>query len=456
MANKEESLVEVRGAIESFQTEIMDFEKETFPNCRIKYAVKPKQPLWDKANTQAIKTVSKDVSIPGFRKGKAPANMILQKHRVQIEKQMENELANICFEECQKVAKTPILHNHNNVSFHVEGKETKEPTFIFSFETEPAIPKIDLTQFHLKAVDSPLVDEKKLEEEIDHVRGFYANWEQIEDRPVELHDFVTLDIDDMDQTPPVQVFNGARFEVTEEKMISWMRDLIVGKNKGEESTGISKPDALASEEDQKNFKEKNVRITIISIEKSTLPAVDDALAKRLGAKDLDDMKAKLKSLIASKAERTRMHELRLDIEQQMIDKILFEIPGTLLEKEANHRMYQLFNNADFKKKWENELTDEQKEEKKKEITEKSIQAIRLFYLSRDIVNKNRLSVGDSDMEGSFDSILEMMYGDQNKMHYKSMSEEEKQMALTQVMMHKAQDHIIHEIEFQKKSNKSLD
>ena len=443
---KEELPVEIKGAIETFSTLDMDFEKELFPNCRVKYTVKPKQTLWDKANKQAIKTISKEVSIPGFRKGKAPANIILQKHRVQIEKQTETELANVCFGECQKIAKTPILHNHNNISFHIEGKESNDPTYVFNFESEPAIPKIQHELFKLKTIDTPAVDEKKVQEEIDHVRGFYANWEQIEDRAVELGDFITLDIDDMDTDTPTQVFNGARFEVTEEKMAPWMRDLVIGKNKGEESIGVSKPDATATEEDQKNFKEKKVRITIISIEKSNLPAIDEDLAKKVGAKSLDDMKAKLKFLIESKEQRARMNELRLDIEQQMIHQIIFEIPGTLLEKEANHRMTQLFNNANFKKKWENELTDEQKEEKKNEVKEKSTQALRLFYLSRDIVNTNKISVGESDMAESFDSILDMIYGDQNKLQYKSMPEEEKQMALTQVMMHKAQDHVIHEIE----------
>ena len=437
---------EIRGAVTTFQTELVDFEKETFPHCKIKYLAKPKQPLWEKARKQALKKISKDISIPGFRKGKAPLNIILQKYGTQIEKQTENEVADICFEECQKVGKTPILHNHNNVSFHIDGKESTDPTFVFSFDAEPALPKLDYSKFQLKAIPAVVVDEKQIAEELDQIRGFYATWEQIHDRAVEMGDFVVLNIDDMDQEHPSQVFNEARFEVTEEKMAVWMRDLVVGKNIGETVLGVSKPDLSASEEDKNTFKEKKVRITIVSIEKSTLPEIDDTLAMKLGAKDLVALKTTLQHLVESKALRASMEELRHDIEQQMIDKIIFDVPAILLEQEANHRMSQLFNNANFKKKWSEELTDEEKEKKKAEIKEKSTQAIRLFYLCREIVNSNRISVGPSDMDSSFDSLLEMMYGDQTKLQYKSMTEDQKQMALTTVMMHKAQDHIIHQLQ----------
>ena len=34
---------EIRGAVEKFQTEFVDFEKETFAHCKIKYLAKPKK-----------------------------------------------------------------------------------------------------------------------------------------------------------------------------------------------------------------------------------------------------------------------------------------------------------------------------------------------------------------------------------------------------------------------------
>ncbi|MCH9621334.1 MAG: Trigger factor [Chlamydiia bacterium] len=430
---------------ESFKNDNISFDMEVEANCKVKYIASPSKLLWEKARKQAIKKIAKGVSIPGFRKGKAPESIILKKHSAQVKQETDQAVADLSFTECQKEAKTPILHGHGNITFNVEG-EGEDKKLIFSFESEPIIPELDMSVFDIKTTKENKVDEKRVNEEIDNVRSFYADWEQIEDRGVEEGDFVLLDIDDLDQDPPAQVFNGARFEVKSGKMVKWMQDLVMGLKKGESVEGISKPDEKASEEDKKNFKEKKVKITIASIEKSTLPAIDDDLAKKVGVSDVAEMKEKLTNLVIKKDERVQRETDREEIEKQLIEKVLFDIPATLLEKEANHRMSQLFNNPEFKKDWEENLSEEEKDAKKEEIKEKSVQAIRLFYLCRNIVQENKISIGDDDLKPDYSSILEMMYADQKKLQYQSMSDEQKQMALTQVMMHKAEDYILDQLE----------
>ena len=199
----------------------------------------------------------------------------------------------------------------------------------------------------------------------------------------------------------------------------------MGLKKGESVEGISKPDESASEQDKADFKEKKVKITVASIEKSTLPEIDDDLAKKVGVSDVAEMKAKLKNLVVMKEERTNREAMREAIEKQMIEKVLFDVPASLLEKEANHRISQLFNNEAFKKEWEGSMSEEEKDVKKEEIKTKSIQAIRLFYLCRNIVHDNKISIGEDDLKPDYSSILEMMYADQKKLQYQSMSEEQK-------------------------------
>ena len=185
---------------ETFSNDNISFEKETEANCKVKYIAQPAKPLWDKARKQAVKKVAKDVSIPGFRKGKAPESIITKKYSTQVEQAAEQGLADLAFTECQKEARTPILHGNGNVSFHLDG-EGDDKKMVFTFESEPLVPAVDLSVFDLKNLKVEEVDEKRLGEEIDNVRSFYANWDQIEDRGVEEDDFVLLDIDDMDQDP---------------------------------------------------------------------------------------------------------------------------------------------------------------------------------------------------------------------------------------------------------------
>ena len=59
-----------------FSTEELTVNVEHLPHCEIKFSVHTQPALIAQAKEKAKKQVSKEVSIPGFRKGKAPLDMI--------------------------------------------------------------------------------------------------------------------------------------------------------------------------------------------------------------------------------------------------------------------------------------------------------------------------------------------------------------------------------------------
>ena len=425
------------------QSELVEVEVKTEPRCRVTLTVKAKQPLVQEAKREAVKQVAKEVSIPGFRKGKAPLSILESKYPGTVAKAWDQTFIDAAFKEAQRQMHIPVLNN--KISYQVTSLTDDQGEASYQFEREPEIPSIDPSQFTLKEGHPKEVTEEQVQSTLQSIQYFYARWQQVTDRPVRDGDFVILDIDDIDQDPPVQAFSNSRFEVKEKRMADWMRVAVLGKHKDEKVEAVSEADATETEENRQAFQQKRVRIHIKGIEEAILPPVDAELAKKLGVPNVDALYVQLRNLLEKQAETLWRQEQRDAISDQMIKTIPFEIPASMLEREANFRMTQLFKNADFAKKWQESMSEEEKEAKKREITSHAEHAIRLYYLCRAIIQDNHLHVSEEDLMQNYDTILELMFADPNRVNYRNHSDEQKAIEYSKYMMSKAQDFIVDKI-----------
>ena len=431
--------------IHNFYSDKVDLEVKTAPKCRVTLTIKAKKAVMDDAKKDAIKQVSKEVSIPGFRKGKAPASLIETKYPGAITKAWDGSFADFAFKEGQNLARIPVLNGSSKINYQVTSLKENEGEVSFQFEREPEVPAIDYSAITLKDTAPVIITDENVDNTIRSIQMFYAKWNQVTERAVQEGDFVVLDIDDLDGEAPVPAFSGSRFEVAKGKMADWMREAVLGKNLNEAIECVSQPDEKESEEVKKEFKHKKVKITIKGVEEAILPPFDDEFAKRIGASTVDELKSKLKKLLKDQEEFRMQSGLREEITDEILLKVNFEVPGSMLEQEANYRMSQLFKQPDFLKKWKSEMSEEEKEAKKAEIIKHAEDAIKLFYLSRKILAENNLGVTESDLNPNYESLLDMMFADQSLMNYKNQSEEHKAITLSKHMMAKAQDFIIAKI-----------
>ena len=121
--------------------------------CRIELRIKAFPPLIEDAKKEAVKSISKEVTLPGFRKGKAPEALIQKKFAQDIAKELHSKLANLAFSEAQKELKAPLLNGNSKVTFDLKHLSDADAELLFSFETEPKVPKVDATSFQRSEVE---------------------------------------------------------------------------------------------------------------------------------------------------------------------------------------------------------------------------------------------------------------------------------------------------------------
>lgn len=406
--------------------------------CKVELEVTASPQLVVKARRLGIKAVNKEATFPGFRKGKAPEELVLKKYAGQVAKETHKQLADLAYVEAQKLARVPLLNNNAQISFDLK-KEGEEGTVLtFTFETEPEIPLIDVAGFVKQAVERPEVGEKQINEAIRQMAFFYANWKSVEDRAVQVGDYVQIDLDTVDGEKTERVFNSVRFEVNPERMAQWMQKLIVGAKKGETIEGISEPDTDATESEKNEFKPKKVRIKILVVEEASLPEMDDEFAKKVGAQDVAAMRKSITDLLTAQADEKVLDEVRDQINDFLIKNHSFELPSSLIETEKRYRLNQIQQNPKSRSDWSKKSPAERKAAEE-EIHQEAEQAVKLFYIARKIVQDEKIPVTHKEVQEEAVQVLRS-FGVRDM---EKIPKEIYALALSKVILAKAQNLILH-------------
>ncbi len=407
------------------------------PGCRIQMDVRANGQMLKEARKNAIKLVNKEVSLPGFRKGKAPDEMVLKKFPNDVERHLHKAVADLAFVAAQKVAQVPVLNNNSPISFDLKKKSEEGADMIFSFETEPKVPEVDVASFSEKPIKRAEVAEKQIEEAIRQMRFFYAHWTPVQDRPIQDGDYIMIDLDTVDGDVVQNVFHHIRFEVSKERMANWMKNLVKGAKAGDVLNGLSEPDDSASEEEKKEFKPKQVRLTILKVEEAVLPEIDDELAKKVGAADVAHMRQSITDLLNKQADDKVQNDLREQVNDYLVANYNFDLPQSLIEAEKKHRLSQLIRDPKMKAEWQKKSQEERKDVEDR-FAEEASQAVRIFYLSRQIVQSQKIPVSHQEVINEAVSL----YQSHGAPETDQMPKEIYALALSKVILAKAQDFII--------------
>lgn len=430
--------------LHTISTDQIEAEIEKLPNCVVEFRVKVKAPLIASAEKEAAKQIAKQASIPGFRKGKAPLAIIKTKFPEALKEEIQKVVADEAFKACQKEVRIPLLNQNTKVTYHAKEFSETGAEMSFKFETEPVVPSFPVESLSFTPAPKQTVTDSDVEETVKRIQLFYATWDNIQDRPVEMGDYVVIDIEDLDTDPPSKPFNNSRFEVSEKSMAEWMREMILGLSVGESKEGKSHPDQNESEEVKKEFTEKKVRITVNKIEKPTLPPVDDELAKKVGVATKEDMYRRLKELMEAQVSERVQNENRDLLANALLEAVQFDIPSSILDKEMRYRMNQRFQDPVFHNRWK-VMSKEDQDAKQEEFKKEADKAIRMFYICRKIVQENKLSISREDLYPKIETTLDAMFADPAALTPHQQSKEQEALMYSRHMLSKAQDFLIDKI-----------
>lgn len=437
MTSKAEEKAEKKEEFKNDQVEMTVHRK---PNCVVEYAVHALRPICVEAHKQAAKSVGKEVMIPGFRKGKAPPELVAKRYPHDLDKRWQEGIANLSFQQCAQLANIPMISQDAQITFKMEKHAREGAKLVLSFETIPNIPAVDPAKCILTEVKGPEVNKEKIEETIRQTQMFFAKWEKIEGRPVKEGDYLILDIDVMEEDPPQTLFSNTRFEVADKSMSQWMKKLLIGKKVGDVLDAVSEPDPDLSEEEKAEFPPKKVRVTIKSMEETKLPELTDEFAKQVGAESVDQLRTRVEELLNKK----RVEAIREEQREQVTTFLLsnyFEIPTSIIEKETQFRLQQMIKDPQFKTKWDKSNNTE-KQGLFDNVKTQAEKAVRIFYLCRKIAADQNIQVEPSDLSQEPGDMVEALLFPKGQQHDPRQPDVKQAEAYSRTLLEKTEDWVI--------------
>jgi len=347
---------------------------------------------------QALKAVNKGISLPGFRKGKAPDNVIATQYPGQVKQEWRDFLVRTATAEAIGLLNLNPLRN-SDIRMISASELSKEKGLQFSveFEIPPVVPKPVLEHCVLKEVSAPPITEEDVNGVINNVRYYFAKWEDVHDRPVQEGDFVDLDIIKLDE-PQETICEDARFLVQEGQIANWMRDLIVGLNVKESVEGTSEQETLVDPSaDSPAFIPTRCRITVKAIRTANLPELTDEFANKVGAPSMAQLRERVISDLRTRSMQEMREELRLQVNEWLLKNYPFDVPESMVINEAVGRL----NNAAAKLQQQNVGEKEIKEELealKPKIKQQAEDSCRLHFLLMEFAKQHNVQVTQQEFK----------------------------------------------------------
>lgn len=367
---------------------------EFLPGCIVRAEINTTPAAAKAAHTKAVKTISKEISIPGFRKGKAPEKVIEQQFGKHISKEWHDVLLNTSFSE--------LVNTLRLFPFGKEGRGVKKAeiksaslekgaTIVIEYESYPKIPEVDGSTITLRQTPLRTVTEADVDNAIHQLQLRFAEWTDVTDRPLKDGDFADLHIVDADN-PANVISDKLRFEVAEGKMGNWMRKLVIGHNVGDVVEGVSEQEENLKEE----FRPTRCKITINSIKEAKLPAIDEELVKKVGISSLEEFRPKVRKSLEIRATNDQKDEQRAQVENFIISNYLFDIPQSLLNEEKKQHLERRVHELS-----KNETPVENMVEQVKKLEESIEQELqksyRLYFITQNLADKFKIQVADNEI-----------------------------------------------------------
>ncbi len=333
---------------------------------------------FEEAMKKVYAKTAKYFNIPGFRKGKAPMQLVERQYGSAIfYEDAFNELVPDIYDEAIKENKIEAV-SRPNIDI-VQMEKGKELIFTATVETKPEVELGKYKGIEIKKIEYNTTD-KDIEHELGHMAERNSRLVSIEDRPVEKGDITTIDF--VGSIDGVE-FEGGKaenheLEIGSNTFIPGFEDQIIGMKIDEEKDiKVKFPEDYFSKD--LAGKDAVFKVTLHEIKKKELPKIDDEFAKDVSEFDtLEELKNSIKEKLDTENTEKAKYETEEEAIKVVCDNTKLDIPNGMIELEIDNMVKDMENRLSYQGlnlnqylqimgKTEKEIRDSYKEQAERNI-----------------------------------------------------------------------------------------
>lgn len=319
----------------------MSYTVENLEKSMAKITITVDADAFEEAMVKSYNKNKKNISIQGFRKGKAPRKMVEKLYGPEV---FYEDAANFAipdaYEEAAKESGLEIVSRPEiDVVEIVKGKD-----FVFT-ATVAVKPEVTLGDYKGIEVEKKTVKvmAADVNAEIDKVREQNSRMITVENRGIKKDDTAVIDFEGFVDGEPFQGGKGEDYSLVigSHSFIDTFEDQLVGKKAGEEvDVNVTFPEEY--HEASLKGKPALFKVTVKEIKKKELPKLDDEFASEVSEfETLKEYKASVKKNLTERRKEEAKREKENEVVEKVVENITVELPEPMID-EQTQQMIQEF------------------------------------------------------------------------------------------------------------------
>lgn len=387
------------------------------------------------------------ISLPGFRKGKVPRQMIEKMYGVGIF--FEDAANELISQEYPKAVEESGLDIVSRPTVDVEQIEKGKP---FIFTAEVAVkPEVTLGKYmgvQVTKIDTS-VTEEEIDEEINKERENNARTITVEDRPVADGDTAVIDFEGFVEDKPFEGGKGENHSLVigSHSFIDTFEEQLIGKNTGDElEVKVTFPEEYHAEE--LAGKPAVFKVKINEIKAKELPELDDDFAQDVSEFDtLTEYRESVKTKLTEGKEAAAKRDKEEEALGKIIDKSKMEIPEAMIETQVGSMVNEFANRMaqqGLSMEQYMQFTGMTPEKMQEQMKPEALKRIKTSLVLEQIAKEENIEVTDEEVEAEVARMAEM-YGMEADKLKEYMGDAEKDSMKKDLAVQKAVDLIMENI-----------
>jgi trigger factor len=342
-----------------------------------------------------LKNYQKNSKIPGFRPGKAPLNIVRQRHQQMIQQDLiEETLRQFYMKALQETDIKPVAEG-KITDLKLEDL-TQGIQFVIEIEVEP---EIVLQKYKGLKVEKDIVEvtDKMIDDVVKGLQEQYATVKEVDE--AKTGHFLHFDAQELDKgdVPVIgKKYENLQLELGAGKFDPEIENQLEGVKKRERRI-VRKQVVDPSQPNNQETKTSSLEIHVKKIEEKNFPELNDDFVKNLDDNKIENMD-QLRERIQQNMKLDLENRVENQLRNRLIDELLKENPFDVPPSMVEHYLQEMIK--DISRQSKNEPIDE--ETVRKEYRASAIHNIRWYFLKRKLVEAENIEITDEEINRIID------------------------------------------------------
>ena len=367
---------------------------------------------FEKALDEAFKKVSKEVQVPGFRKGKIPRQMFEQRFGVEslYQDALDMVLPHAYGHAVEETGINPVDQPEVEVEEIEKGKDL---VLKMTVTVEPEVKLGEYKGLEAEKVEAEVTD-AEVDEQIEAMLAQYADLVVKEEGEVAEGDIVNLDFEGFLNDEPFEggKAEGHELEIGSGQFIPGFEEQLVGLKSGDEKDlDITFPEEYHAEE--LAGKPVVFKVKINEIKQKETPEFNDAFVKEelegFDADTAEGVKESIKKDLVAAKEEEADFKMKESLVSQASDNAEIDVPEAMVRNEQD-RMLQEFeqrlSQQGLNLELYEQLTGQGADAMREQMKEDALKRVRTSLTLGAIAEAEGITVDDSDVDNELSKLAE--------------------------------------------------